>query len=189
MNKAMLFAVAMSLALLSAAGGYYFYRQQHAPEALMISEAQASPLVTDTDVIGLSRPDFSLNNVDGQLRHINEWDGQVVALNFWATWCPPCLKEIPEFIHLQDKYADQGLQFIGIALQEPEPVKAFMQEYGMNYPVLAGELEVIKLAKSYGNSIGALPYTVIIDRQGRIAFVKPGPLSGEQAEEVILGLL
>ena len=191
MKKLPLFIAVACLAFISSAGGYFLYRYQMNLDELSTDNvpAKGQPLVNSTDIVGKKRPDFSLNNVDGELRHIKEWDGKVIALNFWATWCPPCLKEIPEFIHLQEKYADKGLQFIGVALQEAEPVKEFMQEYNMNYPVMAGELEVINIAKSYGNDIGALPYTVIIDRSGQIAFVKPGPLSGDLAEEVITGLL
>ena len=140
-------------------------------------------------IIGLYRPDFSLADVNGQIRNISEWDGQVIALNFWATWCPPCLKEIPEFIELQTIYADRGLQFIGIALQQAEEVTDYIQEQGINYPILVGDVEVIKLAESYGNHIGALPYTVIINREGLITFIKHGQLSGKDAEEIISGLL
>jgi len=140
-------------------------------------------------IIGTHRPEFSMKDVHGQLRHINEWDGQVIAINFWATWCAPCLKEIPEFIHLQGKYADKGLQFIGIALQKPEEVLGFIEDQAMNYPVMAGEMEVVILAEQYGNELGALPYTVIIDKQGTVAFIKLGQLSMEEAEEVITRLL
>ena len=138
---------------------------------------------------GMERPDFSLTDVNGKMRHIDEWNGHVIALNFWATWCPPCRREIPEFVALQSRYADRGLQIIGIALQRPEEVQGFMQENHINYPVLAGETDVIALSRAYGNTFGALPYTVIIDRRGKIAFVKRGLLSGEVAEKVITRLL
>ena len=121
--------------------------------------------------------------------NIAEWDGKVIAINFWATWCPPCIKEIPEFVELQHKYQSQGLQFIGIALQRPEEVLDFMKEKGMNYPVLAGEMEVIEISELYGNNIGALPYTVIIDRAGLIQYVKRGPLSMDSAKNIISKLL
>ncbi len=182
-----------SLALVSAAAGYFLYRAQPDPEAAALppvgTDLETKPRPKPAAMVGRKRPDFSLPSVDGAPRHIGEWHGKVIALNFWATWCPPCLKEIPEFVHLQEKYADQGLQFIGVALQAAEPVRQFMQEHNMNYPVLFGELEVINIARAYGNDIGALPYTVIIDRSGRIVFVKPGPLSGEVAEAVISALL
>ena len=98
-------------------------------------------------------------------------------------------EEIPGFIKLQDKYADQGLQFIGIALQTAADVRDFVQELGMNYPVLVGGSDVIDVAEKYGNSLGALPYTVIIGRDHRIHFTKRGPLHYEEAEKVIRSIL
>ena len=176
------------------ASGYFGYRLYHyqqegtvrAPAQTASAGAQAA---MEAQVLGRPRPEFTLPDLDGQPRSISEWDGKVVALNFWATWCPPCLKEVPEFVSLQDKYQAQGLQFIGIALQKPEEVREFVAEHKVNYPILAGELEVIKLAEAYGNNIGALPYTVIIDRNGQIAHVKPGILPTEEAESIITGLL
>jgi peroxiredoxin len=152
-------------------------------------EPATPPGMVAADLLGTLRPEFSLPDVEGTPHSIGEWNGKVVVLNFWATWCPPCRKEIPEFVALQQRYGGRGLQFVGIALQRPEDVRSFMAEYGMNYPVLAGEMEVIHLAERYGNRIGALPYTVIIDRGGRIAFLKPGPLPGPEAERVIQPLL
>ena len=136
-----------------------------------------------------SLPDFSLTTLAGETISSQDYDQKVLVVNFWATWCPPCRKEIPEFVDLQARYGEQGLQFIGIALQRPEEVLAFMAEYRMNYPVLAAELEVVELARIYGNEIGALPYTVIIDRQGAIRFVHRGELPGHEAEAVIRPLL
>ncbi len=140
-------------------------------------------------VIGDKRPQFSLPDMNGKMRSIDEWDGDVIVINFWATWCPPCREEIPEFIKLQKSYAENGLQFIGIALQTAEEVNEFVKVMGINYPILVGQGEVIQVAKQYGNHIGALPYTVIIDRQSYIAFTKRGPLQRHIAEQVISSLL
>jgi peroxiredoxin len=178
-------------ALTSGVAGYYLQRS-----GLLIRNAVAPlPAIAleersgAAQVRGMQRPDFSLADINGKMRRIDEWNGRVIALNFWATWCPPCRQEIPEFVALQSRYADRGLQIVGIALQRPEEVQEFMQEHHINYPVLAGELDVIALSRVYGNDIGALPYTVIIDRQGKIVFVKQGRLSGEVAERVIARLL
>jgi peroxiredoxin len=92
-------------------------------------------------------------------------------------------------VELQEKYAEKGLQFVGIALQTPEDVRPFMEEHGVNYPMLAGELDVVRVAKAYGNNVGALPYTAVVDRTGRVAFVKAGPLPGPEVERIILPLL
>lgn len=142
-----------------------------------------------TDTTGSHRPDFSLADLSGRVRTMSEWDGQVVAVNFWASWCAPCLQEIPELVDLQARYGSRGLQIVGIALQKPEELGKFVNEYKMNYPVLAGEGPVIAIAETFGNTIGALPYTVIIDRTGKIVFVKAGPVTGLEVEAVISPLL
>jgi len=141
------------------------------------------------DLIGKPSPDFSLMDLSGQLRNVSEWQGKVLVINFWATWCPPCLEEIPHFIELQDKYGDQGLQFLGIALEGVNEVISFADKIGINYPLLVGEQEVIKLAGKFGNQVGGLPYTVVLDRSGNINFIKQGPISSLEAEQVITSLL
>ena len=191
MNRVILWSALAALVFISTFLGFNLYQFQEdelAPPSAQ-GAGDTSPALTTSSILGRHRPEFTLPDLDGQMRSISEWDGKVIALNFWATWCPPCLKEVPEFVSLQAKYQAAGLQFIGVALQRPEEVREFVAEHGMNYPVLTGELEVIKLAESYGNHIGALPYTVIIDRSGQVAHVKPGVLPTEEAESIINRLL
>lgn len=189
-KKVLLTVFAAIAAVIIAFTGYNMNQMLQEEIAISVPQAMAIPVIEKDDgIIGSSRPDFSLPDVAGEVRNIAEWDGKVIAINFWATWCPPCIKEIPEFVELQHKYQSQGLQFIGIALQRPEEVLDFMKEKGMNYPVLAGEMEVIEISELYGNNIGALPYTVIIDRAGLIQYVKRGPLSMDSAESIISKLL
>ena len=177
------------LCLAAAAAGFLLAGWQQGNSA---SGSQTAATVTAairaTSIVGAARPDFSLPDLDGVVHQVGEWDGKILAINFWATWCPPCRKEIPEFVALQQKYADRGLQFLGVALEQPEPVRRFVAEYQMNYPVLVGEMDVIRVAEAYGNQVGALPYTVIVGRDGRVAFVQAGPLSTEQAEKALSSL-
>ncbi|ORU89501.1 MAG: redoxin [Cycloclasticus sp. symbiont of Poecilosclerida sp. M] len=135
-----------------------------------------------------TRPNFSLPDLERKVRHINEWDGKVIILNFWATWCPPCRKEIPEFVKLQDEYRNQGVQFIGVAIDNEQSVSQFAFEMDMNYPSLIAEIKGIGLAQQYGNRAGALPYSVIIDRHGQIVFRKTGPLSRQRIINTITSL-
>ena len=128
-------------------------------------------------------------DVDGQQRNISEWQGKTLVLNFWATWCTPCREEIPAFVELQEQYGNDGLQFIGIALQEAEEIRDFLQEFNVNYPSLVGSADAIKVAKQLGNDIGALPYTVFIHHDGTISFTHRGPLLKSDAEKVIQTLL
>jgi len=142
-----------------------------------------------TDIIGTMRPDFSLPDLSGQHHSIAEWDGKVIAINFWASWCLPCLDEIPELVSLQSLYRDMGFQVIGIALEKPDGLDEFIKQHNMDYPVLAGEEAVIVIAESYGNLVGALPYTAIVDRVGRIVYTKAGPVNKAEVEAIIKGLL
>ncbi len=143
------------------------------------------PVQNNNPATGLQRAEFSAADLNGQLRNINEWDGQLIFLNFWATWCPPCKKEIPDFIELQKAYGDQGLQFIGIAIDNENAVAEFSENIGINYPTLVVEADGITLAKRYGNTIGALPYTVIINRDGEISHTIVGELSKIRAKELM----
>jgi peroxiredoxin len=181
---------AVCLSVLAAVAGFLLARWQHGADSRSPLTAQsATAAIHATGIVGTRRPDFSLPDLDGVRRNVGEWDGKVLAVNFWATWCPPCRIEIPEFVALQQKYADRGVQFVGVALEQPEPVRRFVAKHQVNYPVLVGEMDVIRIAESYGNRVGALPYTVIIGRDGRVAFVQAGPLPADRAEAVLSMLL
>ena len=139
--------------------------------------------------IGSQRPEFSMPDIEGVTHKLSKWNGKVLVINFWATWCPPCRKETPAFVALQDQYGEQGLQFIGVAIDEKDNVVDFADTYGVNYPMLLGDLDAINTSKAYGNRFGTLPYTVIVDRQGKISFIQRGELLKTTAEEKIKALL
>ena len=126
--------------------------------------------------VGDRRPDFTLPDTDGVPRSVSEFDGKLLILNFWATWCPPCLEEIPAFVRAQRDYADRGVQFVGVALDRVDAVRAFMIEHAVNYPSVHGEHEAIALSKAYGNRIGALPFTVVIATDGTVLSMHQGLL-------------
>jgi thiol-disulfide isomerase/thioredoxin len=174
MKNIILFIVAVVIA-----GSSGFALQRYLNQGQIQVNTQPNP------AIGFQRPEFAAMDLNGEIRNIKEWDGKLIVLNFWATWCPPCLKEIPDFIELQKAYGDQGLQFIGIAVDDEEAVREFVEKTGMNYPSLVVQDEGVMLAKRYGNGIGALPYTVIINRDGEISHTIRGELSKIRAEELI----
>ena len=135
------------------------------------------------------RPLFSLPDLQKQQRSVSEWDGKVVVINFWATWCPPCIREIPLFIELQKQYAEQGLQFIGIAIDNWEAVQTFVNEKNINYPILVGKEDAIDIAVDFGNDRAVLPFSAIIDRQGKIVLRHLGEFKRQDIENAILPLL
>ncbi len=136
-------------------------------------------------MISQYRPGFKLPDLEGKMRDANEWNGRVLVVNFWATWCPPCKKEMPAFLELQEKYGAQGLQFVGIALDEAGKVQDFIDTMGVDYPILVGGDKAIKVSESYGNRLGALPYTALIDREGYIVQTYRGEVSKSVLERAI----
>jgi thiol-disulfide isomerase/thioredoxin len=128
-------------------------------------------------------------DLEGKPRKVGDWAGKILVVNFWATWCPPCLKEIPEFVRMQEKLAAQGVQFIGIAADQPEKVREFAAKMQINYPVLLGEMDVIEIARLAGNEIGGLPFTVILDRRGHWVRSESGALDEARLTEILDPLL
>ncbi len=143
---------------------------------------------TQTTADSTKLPDITLPDLTGTERKLSEWQGKIVILNFWATWCSPCRKEIPEFIKLQTEFEEKGLQFVGMAVEELEPVKEYSKSVGINYPTLIGQVSGINLSIPLGNMISTVPFTVIFDQQGNIVHRQLGELSREKILEVITPL-
>ena len=131
----------------------------------------------------------TLPDLQNKKQSISQWRGKVLVVNFWATWCEPCRREIPEFIELQDKFRDQGLIFIGVALDQKIKVIRYSKEIGINYPVLLGGIESMKLAEAAGNRHAVLPFTVIFDRDGKIASTHIGRIARDKLEPILKPLL
>jgi len=132
-------------------------------------------------------PDFALQDLNGHTVHLSDYRGKAVVLNFWATWCPPCRMEIPWFIDLQNQYGAQGLQVVGVSLDEGgrDVVEKFAEQRGINYPVLQGGPSV---ANEYGG-VDALPTTFYIGRDGRVVASVAGLISHHEVEENIKAAL
>lgn len=120
-------------------------------------------------------PAFKLRDTKGETHALSDWKGKLILLNFWATWCPPCRYEIPEFIEYQNEYGKDGLQIIGIGIGEEKPIKNFARTLEMNYPVLITPDSGMML--DWGNSDQILPYSVLINREGRIQYIHRGQLT------------
>jgi thiol-disulfide isomerase/thioredoxin len=111
-------------------------------------------------------PDFALQSLDGKTVRLSDFRGKAVLLNFWATWCGPCKIEMPWFVELQKEYASEGLQIVGIAMDDasPKEIADFAKEMGVNYPVLIGKEAV---GDEYGG-VQFLPESFYIDRNGKV---------------------
>lgn len=132
-----------------------------------------------------SLPAFTLKDMHGNERHSSEWQGKTLLINFWATWCPPCRKEIPLLIDAQEQHGPNGLQVIGIALEQAESVLKYAEEIGLTYPSLVGNVDVIDLGNKLGNQIGALPFTVLVAPDGKILDRHMGELNQTQLDALL----
>jgi thiol-disulfide isomerase/thioredoxin len=125
---------------------------------------------------------IELPDADGAAQSLSQWRGKVVVVNFWATWCAPCREEMPLFIEAQRRHGPSGLQFVGIAVDEAAKVRQYAAEIGLNYPALIGGYGAMELSKTLGNRVMALPFTVVINRQGEVALTQLGRVKPAQLE-------
>jgi thiol-disulfide isomerase/thioredoxin len=128
--------------------------------------------------------DISLPDTQGKLQNLSQWQGKTLVINFWATWCPPCLTEIPDFIAVQKAYRDKNVQFIGIAIDRLSAVKTYQAQLKINYPILIAEETGVEIAQSWGNRMNTIPFTVILNPNGQIIHSQMGPLN--QSELITL---
>ena len=125
----------------------------------------------DTSRAGQLVEDFSLPMLTGKKGKFSDYKGQLILLNFWASWCPPCRKEIPDFIKIQNKYRSKGFTIIGVSIEDKEPTEAYAKKSGINFPVFYGEDEGTAIAKKYG-MIG-IPYSLLVDKEQKIIAIYP----------------
>lgn len=126
---------------------------------------------------------------EGQTRTLADWQSKVLVINFWATWCPPCREEMPEFSQAQEKYGSKGIQFVGIAIDEAANVAAFSKKELVNYPLLIAPAEMPGMIARLGNQQQGLPFTLIVSRDGKLISRHLGRLTKETLEQALVPLL
>ena len=136
-------------------------------------------------LFGQYMPEFSLPDLQGELHSSSEWHGSVVVLNFWATWCPPCTAEMPMFDALQDEYAQAGVKFVGIAIDNQADVETFIKEKGIGYGILMGNPDSMTLSKTLGNKNSGLPFTAVFDRAGKLVATVVGEVPRERLNNLL----
>ncbi len=171
--------IALALILGSVLVWYFFIAEQPSsdePEVIIKSHT-------------LKRQNFSLPDLNGQQQQFSQWNDKVVLLNFWATWCPPCRREMPDFVEVYNQYKDKGFVIVGVGTDDRQKVAAFVKQLKVNYPILVGEREAMQISYQYGNHSGALPYSIIIDKKGIIRYRAGGWMSREKLLSQIEPLL
>lgn len=178
MNRLAIFLAGLTIAIAAVLAGLYASapgKDDSAGKRTEIPADAASALFAST-----------LPDSEGRLQPLDQWRGKTLVINFWAAWCPPCRDEMPGFARLQGKYGDDGVQFVGIALDSADNVRDFVAQTPVNYPLLlgneAGQESASELARAIGNRTLALPYTLIVDAGGSARFARLGYIAEEELE-------
>jgi thiol-disulfide isomerase/thioredoxin len=130
-------------------------------------------------------PDFSLQGRDGISTSIKTWAGKSLVINFWATWCAPCRREIPLLEALHSEWAARGVAVVGVAVDHRDTVLAYADELKITYPLLIGEQDALDAAAALGVESPVLPFTVFTDRQGEVVALYLGELHKAQADLIL----
>jgi thiol-disulfide isomerase/thioredoxin len=191
-------AVAGALAgvvLLSGLIGFAAYRLA-APPRTSLPEATAAPAPMAPMAAAAEPParkipevlpDFTLPGLDGRPHRLSDWKGRPLLINFWATWCEPCRREIPLLESIHRENALNGLEIVGIALDHRDAVQEFARKLGMNYPVLVGENGGLEAVEAFGMDT-VLPFSVFADAQGHVVTLKVGELHPDEAHLILAHL-
>lgn len=165
----------LGLAVLAAAiGGYLQPRPSTKP---------TDTISADSSLIGQLAPDFVLADQAGKTHRLSDYRGRRVLVNFWATWCAPCLREMPSLVQAQTKFSEHDSIILGIGMDEPRRINAFLTDHPVNYPILFGDADATATLKAWGNPRALLPYSVMIGADGRIMATHAGPLSPTQMQQ------
>jgi len=172
-------AAAVIVAIICAiAGSLFFYNQQ--PQVAEPVTTAVESAVAETTLVA-----FELDGLDGNKRQFSEWEGKHRIINFWATWCAPCRREIPLFKAFQDQHGADDFQVIGIAVEFPEPVIAYAEETQFNYPILVGEQDAMAVAESSGISFIGLPFTMIVAKDGTLVGAHMGEVHQQHLDDIV----
>jgi thiol-disulfide isomerase/thioredoxin len=183
-------SVYVGVALVAAAAGFAIYQFGIAPrmnaQPNAVAAATPAPAAESLPAVPDTLPDFTLADIDGQPRSIRSWPGKSMIVNFWATWCAPCRREIPLLRKIQAEHGAEGFQIVGVAVDFRADVLKYASEIGIDYPILIGEQEGLEAVNKFGQGSLGFPFTVFTDDQQRIVMFHLGEIREEQAE-VLLG--
>lgn len=190
----------IAVAALAAFAGFFAYRAVIAPT--VASAPAAVPVTNATSAADVDAPDaeaprppppraipdtlpqFTLKDRDGVPRTLAHWAGRPLLVNFWATWCAPCRREIPLLRALRKEHAAEGLEVIGVAVDFREDVLKYAADIGLDYPLLIGEQDGLDAAASFGLE-PVFPFSIFSDRRGRIVAVRVGELHADEAAFIL----
>ena len=128
---------------------------------------------------------FQLPDLDGKAQDLKQWQGKVLLVNFWATWCPPCREEIPVFLSLRNKFSSTGFEVVGVSIDDVRKVKEYRDSMQIDYPLLDGEEKGMSMMMKLGSPSGGLPFSILYDRSGNVVHSKSGPFDEQELRGLI----
>ncbi|WP_028220149.1 TlpA family protein disulfide reductase [Paraburkholderia oxyphila] len=148
------------------------------------SVADAASVAARPDAVGQlwSAP---VTNPDGKAQSLSIYKGHPIVVNFWASWCGPCVEEMPELSALQREYAKKGIQFVGLGVDSAANIKTFLQKVPVDYPIYIAGFGGADVARAFGNAAGGLPYTVVIDANGTVRATKLGQIKMDELRHTL----
>lgn len=178
-------AVALALGIITLAGAaFLLFGDRGGIESADLPMPPSVPAAAVADLYALSLPDL-----EGRIQPLAQWRGQVLVVNYWASWCLPCRKEMPMLSALQTRLAEHGVRVVGIAADSSDQVAAFAREMPVAYPLLIGGPDAIRPTLDFGNIPQAVPFTLVIDRSGKVHAAVLGTVHEDALERLLAKLI
>lgn len=174
-NRRLQAGVFLAVAAVAGLAGYYFNRS-----------SLIAPPAEDAAQRLMAAP---LSDLSGKPQTLSQWRGKVLVVNFWATWCVPCIEEIPALKKVQRQYESKGVKIVGIALDNVAKVRDFAEDMRIDYALLIAGMESLSLVKDLGNRAGVLPFSVVLDRSGQVVHAHAGTLTEASLAAILAPIL
>lgn len=176
--------IALLVLALAALAGWLSAASLSPPRGGQGAEGSGDAVISGKQLLALSFKDSN-----DAIQSFGQWKGKTLVVNFWATWCAPCRREIPDFAKVSDRYRDRGVQFVGLGIDTAENIARYASEASVPYPLLVGGTGALPIMAGLGNPSLGLPFTLLVDREGEIRMRRLGPMTSNMLTDALDAVL